>query len=55
MYDYGEGTEEDNPTALKWYTQAAQKGQLYAQYYLGFYTSMVMMALVLILKRAWNG
>jgi TPR repeat protein len=36
MYDYGEGTEEDNPTALKWYTQAAQKGQLYAQYYLGF-------------------
>jgi TPR repeat protein len=26
MYDYGEGTEEDNPTALKWYTQAAQKG-----------------------------
>ncbi len=34
MYDYGEGSEEDNPTALKWYTQAAQKGQLFRFLYL---------------------
>ena len=35
MYDNGEGVPEDDATAVKWYTKAAEQGNADAQYNLG--------------------
>jgi TPR repeat protein len=35
MYDNGYGVLQDDKTAVKWYTLAAEQGNAYAQYNLG--------------------
>ena len=35
MYTYGEGTEQDDKEAVKWFTRAARQGSAQAQYNLG--------------------
>ena len=34
MYEKGQGVEKDSKESLKWYTEAAQRGQAEAQYIL---------------------
>ena len=36
MYDAGEGVEKNYINALKWYTKAADQGEVTAQFNLGF-------------------